>query len=557
MVALASWAGLAASAATAQQPAAPETVTIKGQVFYVCPRDRLRAAGLAVSELPREQNAFYALIEAANQFVDLPPDLTEAYQAAVDGRWPEGEAGRRLAEWIEQNRPALEQVRQALQRPGYQAPLLFGSPAEAERASFSMCLFPCLTAHRNLAKLMVVEGAFLRSQGQADAAMDRYLEASRLGSRLTGEPSALIDGLVGIAIQNLTLSAITQLVETGSVSGDVLTEAARTLDSLNAAGPDWERLITVERTLCQMMIDDVVDGSLPLGWFDPEPDMSVAGGGPPPGWADLVRRLRRLYLPDRAMKQQIARYFDEVAGAGRPHPDGTVRTIDEARLFEAIPAWNVVGRVFTPSFSHTMEMVLRARSNAERARLTVAAAAYKSAHGRWPVALADLVPTYVASVPPDPFTGAEFEYRPPAASGSPPKGLELINRKNEAEYLEKRKFAAILSPRASRWRRYVLESSERYRFTDAQRTSAEAILREIEGRAARYEQAEGAKLHQLIEADRVAEMEEKVGPLRDLFAELQRRIDGLATASQRAAATSRPAEEQKRRSHQGPPPTGR
>ncbi len=533
--------------AVAQKPAEPECITIGGQVFFLRPPERLRAAGLTVSDLPPEQNAFYAYVEAINRMVVLSGDLTEARQAATEGRWPEGEAGQRLAGWLDQNRSAMEQARRAMDLPGYHMPLMFASEAEAERASLVAALLPPLAGYRQLAELLVVEGAYLESQGRADAAMGDYLAAHRLGNQIGGNSNLLLEGLVGMAINNLAARSITRLSETGVVSADMLKNAARQMETLAASGPNWERLTAGEKAFSQACVDEIVAGPGVLGWLNADATFMDPGGVDRNGWSDLFQRLKRLYLPDRAMKRHIARHFDDLAEAGRLQPDGTVRTIDEGRLFVEIPAWNVLGRAVAPSLSRVMEMTLRASSNAERAKLTVAVAAYRTEHGQWPPTLGALTPDYVARIPADPFTGTEFDYQV-SADGTPVvKGLEQITNRNEAEYLNKRKFAAILTPRASRWRRYVQEACDSVGFTDAQRTSVETILRDVESRAARYEQAEGAKLQQLIEADRAEELAEKVGPLQELFAELQKRIQALATAKQRAAAATQPMEKHERR----------
>lgn len=537
---------LIAVPAAAQKPAEPESITIGGQTFFPCPPERLRAAGLTVPDLPPEQNAFYTYVEAINRMVVPPGDLTEAHQAATKGRWPEGEAGDRLAEWLDRNRPALEEARRALDMPGYYMPMLYSSPAGAARASQIDGLLPALSGYRQLAQLMVVEGAYLQAQGQADAAMGSYLAAHRLGNQIGGNPGLLLEGLVSIAINGLAAQSVTRLCATGAVSTDALKNAAHEMEALAAAGPTWERLISAEQPFSQACIDEAIARSTAFGWFGADAAFMGPGGIQEPGWGDLGRRLKRLYLPDRTMKKHIARHLDDLAEAGRPQPDGTIRTIDEARLFEAIPAWNVIGRGFAPSLSRVMELVLRARSNSERAKLTVAVAAYQAERAQLPPTLAALTPDYISTLSADPFTGAEFDYQATTEGRPAVKGLELITNVNEAEHLKKRKFAAILSPRAARWRRYVQESCENYGFTDAQRTSAEAVLRDVESRAARYEQAEGAKLQQLIEADRAEEVAEKVGPLQRLFTELQKRIDALPTAQQRAAATTQPVEMRER-----------
>jgi hypothetical protein len=186
-----------------------------------------------------------------------------------------------------------------------------------------------------------------------------------------------------------------------------------------------------------------------------------------------------------------------------------------------------------PSLSRAHEMSLQAESNFVRTRLNLAVAAYQREHGSPPATLAALVPKYLPGVPSDPMTGFDFEYAPSTPHAN---GLNLITSSNEADVLrQKRRTPAILSPRAARWRRFVENYSGRHDFTPAQRTAAEAILRDVEARAAAFELGHGATLQSLIDSGRTKEAAKKLAPLDELFRELQKRVDRLPTAEQRAA----------------------
>jgi hypothetical protein len=218
-----------------------------------------------------------------------------------------------------------------------------------------------------------------------------------------------------------------------------------------------------------------------------------------------------------------------------------VITIEEDTLFNSVPAWNFPARMILPSLSMTYEVMLMTRSNFERAKLSLAVAAYRADQGELPPSLAALAPTYVASIPADPMTGYDFDYKLATDDAKGYKGLDRVTGENRAELQKKRQVPAILSPRASRWRRYVQSVCDRYQFSEPQRTAAEAILRDMESRAGQYEQTQGAKLQELVSAGQSDELSRKVEPLDRLFNELKQRLEALPDAKQRAAA-SQPAE---------------
>ena len=536
----------------AEPPAAggekSDIITIRGEQFRPYSADRLRGYGYEVPDLPRERNAAFVYVDAINASVDVPKDLQEAFDAATSGNWPEGEPGQRLAGWLEQNQKAIDLTHRAAAIPDYYFPPLV--KAGDEDPPLVAVLLPSLSNQRQLGRILAVHATYLRTQGQADEALNDLLVAQRMGNQIS-HGNTLIEGLVGIAIGGLADKAVAQLADSGEASPEALKAAVAEMDRLTASLPNWEEMISREQIFGQSFIDDAIDmpgglSMLQMGMINGPPQYEETG------WTRLSRRLKRLYLPDRVMKKQLKAHYAALASAGKPREDGTIVPIEEDKLFANIPMWNIPVRMIAPSLGRANELTLRSHSNFQRAKLALAVAAYKAEQGTPPPTLSSLAPKYVASIPIDPVTGSDFDYTVESGDRPAVKGLEQIGKDNEGEILKKRRAAAILNPRASRWRRYVQSVCERYQFTDAQRASAEAVLRDMEARALRYEQAEGAKLKELVDADKPSEeLNKKLGPLDKMFNELKQRLEALTTADQRRAAAQQQAEPK------APPPTGK
>jgi len=77
--------------------------------------------------------------------------------------------------------------------------------------------------------------------------------------------------------------------------------------------------------------------------------------------------------------------------------------------------------------------------------------------------------------------------------------------------------SAILSPRAAKWRRTVEALLREVPLHGQQRSSADAVCREMEARAGKYDQSQGQKLAQLIEAGQSPELAKRLGPLDQMF----------------------------------------
>ncbi|MBK8269104.1 MAG: hypothetical protein IPK83_12675 [Planctomycetes bacterium] len=256
----------------------------------------------------------------------------------------------------------------------------------------------------------------------------------------------------------------------------------------------------------------------------------------PDGWTRLSAALSRVYYPDRAVKKHFNDHFDYMIRATAKRDDGSIgELVDEDKMFEKVPAWDIVSRMLMPSLSRAHELTLQGESNFVRAEVSLAVAAYKLDKGVPPPTLSALVPQYLPDVPADPMTGYDFEYAPAGGDGKP-TGIAQLTRESADELRKKRRTPAILTPRASKWRRFVMGYAKRHEFSDSQRSSAEAILRDIEARAASFERTQGATLQSLIDAGQAEAAMAKMGPLDELFVELKRRLDTLPTAKQRASA---------------------
>jgi hypothetical protein len=131
--------------------------------------------------------------------------------------------------------------------------------------------------------------------------------------------------------------------------------------------------------------------------------------------------------------------------------------------------------------------------------------------------------------------------RPPAETQSTvPKGSP---RKKSAE--QDRKAAKPEAPQQARplneWERYVRDFIQRHDLTMSQRHSALSILRDLTFRADQIERSVRPRLAEAqdisdnkIRNQRIAALRQ---PIDGLFYQLQRRLDGLLTASQRSKAT--------------------
>lgn len=509
-----------ASPLSGQTAAGKPTFNLRGQEYQVIPRDKLIARGLSPPDVPDDENAAWVYIEAMNAMVDPPADQTAFDEALSTGRWPEGEAGAQLAEWLDKNADAIALTRKAAAMPQYYMPLARNDDSD----SLVAALLPTLGPMRSISRLMTINAVRERSLGHADVAVDDALVLHQL-SQHAAHGTTLIEGLVGVAIAGLAEKNLRWSIDEGQLSADKLTKVSSELDKLSRTQADWEQWVRGEERLSEGHIDDIMDmDGLIQGFFYPDAAYGSPASANPSGWQMLARRLKRLYLPDRLMKKHTRTYFNRLVAAARWDDGGPGLNETDEELMASIPKWNVVAHMMLPSLSRTYDTTVMRRANFERTRVAVAAAAYKKAKGVYPARLADLAPTYLPEIPKDPLTGREIEYSP-AADGGSYTGLEAVEGDKARAFFERRKARAEMrrADAMHPWRQLVTEYAEKYQFDEAQRTSADAILKDMQRRAEAY----------------VKSLESKTKPdpekEKAMTAELTRRLDDLLTDAQRSA----------------------
>ncbi len=98
--------------------------------------------------------------------------------------------------------------------------------------------------------------------------------------------------------------------------------------------------------------------------------------------------------------------------------------------------------------------------------------------------------------------------------------------------------ASAVAPALHPWEVHVRSFIEEHQLSEAQSTAAMALLKELRTRASQIELAQADRIHEAERLPDPAARKKRLAELRqpvdDLYKELQRRLDGLLTASQRA-----------------------
>ena len=392
-----------------------ETVRIRDHEYTVWPVDDLQARGLDIPNIPRDKNAAWQYIAAANAYVELPRELSDALEYAVYKGWPEGQTD--LADYLKLpgNQRAIEVVRLAGSLEQCQMPY-FGDPGQ----SIIAVLLPNLSPMRFLAKLMVADGRRLEAEGRVGDAFDRYIAVMTMGEHIA-QCHTLIEGLVGIAIWTRANEAAVDAALNRSVPKKHLQVFQSRLNRGATKLPSVKRGLAGERAFGPIMVDELC--ARPLRVLSTM--RSLANGTdefgewrtsiPQDGWGKLELRLGRLFLPDRAIKRHMDGFYDMVARrAAVGAADAAALDFDDERyLNEEIPLWDVFSRGLLPSLSRATLLGERTKAELATTRALVAIRLHMLANnGDRPADLEEVAKKLPDSALEDPFSGTLLKYRP-------------------------------------------------------------------------------------------------------------------------------------------------
>jgi len=389
-----------------------DRIKIRDQWFNVWPTEDLKARGLDVQTLPKDQNAAWRYIDAINAYEETPPEIAEAFQYAVQIAWPEGQT--ELAAYLNRpaNQRAFELIQEAAEVERCQLPYF----RSRESDGILSVLLPNLSHMRILGKMLTADARRLESQGDFAGAMRRYRTVMTMAIHVD-QGITLIEALVAQALWNLSDRGVIDL----AMRKDLSEPQLRAIDDLMASMadklPSGERGIKAERTVILNLLDEFCAG--PASFLDlmsgsDEFSVTSTGIARGSGWAELQLRLGRLLIPDRIIRRNLTTLYDNAeelfAEGGIRKVSGTFDPVEF--IHEEVPRWDVFTWHMVASYENAAAISERTRTQHAATRAIVAIRAYQQEHdGTAPMRLEDALGKMPRDAVVDPFSGEPLIYR--------------------------------------------------------------------------------------------------------------------------------------------------
>lgn len=183
---------------------------------------------LSKIEIPKEENAFYLLIQAGEKiYLPKEEEKSELFTKMVEGEKWDSELAEEL---IKNNEEAFGYFEKALELPYFQIPE-WQDPKTVEFGT----IIPGMSDLRNIAKLNLIRANYLLTQGKEKEALDLIVKIIKMGHIVEDSPRpVLLSYLVGMSIKEIGLQRLRIMIPNLILSPEMLKNYVTELNQFRA-----------------------------------------------------------------------------------------------------------------------------------------------------------------------------------------------------------------------------------------------------------------------------------------------------------------------------------
>ncbi len=382
------------------QPALPawldgvKELKVGDKTFPICPEEEWTRAGFPLRRVPDDKNAAIEYVNAINLYVKEPENLSDLYSYVLQNVWIE--EAKALVPWLEQNAPAMAALREGAKKDDCMFPLL-----KAPGDPMTNFLLPHLSTMRSLARLLAIQGKYFESEGKYREALDNYLLIARVGYQVSKEP-ILISGLVGVALDSISMKAIEECIFRHDFDTQTLTWLLEKLQAAPGAADNYIIAMSGEKAFGMSVVDDLFENRVSLA--------DVLGSKPSLRVALPTAGMKLLGLK-AIMKSDFRKYWNWM-DEWNNLPDHIALRQENMRadeIVEELPAWSLA-KMLVPAISRARIAFVRDKALRSILHAEIALQIYRNQKGQYPESLAALK-GILEDIPVDPFTNEPLRYK--------------------------------------------------------------------------------------------------------------------------------------------------
>lgn len=338
------------------------------------------------------------------------------YRPWIESEFPE------IALWLKDNTVPLGRVTDATERMEYYSP--FVSPDGRDRKLVSV-LLPGIQESRSLARALLSRAMFALGSNDRFSAWSDLMTTHRLG-RLIGRGPTVIEGLVGVAIENMATEAELRLLSTMKRDIKFISRFRKQIENLPPANPMWEKLDRCERysylDICQQLAcgkmkwKEIEGGNADFQVFE---NAFGAAAVANVEWNEVLKSGNRFY--DRVVgiarlptfserKAEVQKLTAEVASMGKPPTGFELFALLANKSSATQGVSRIMNKLLMPAIQQSLFAECRCAQRTLNVKVALALAEWRCEHDSFPESLAELAPKYLAVIPVDLFNGQPLHY---------------------------------------------------------------------------------------------------------------------------------------------------
>jgi hypothetical protein len=268
---------------------------------------------------------------------------------------------------------------------------------------------PHLAGLKSLAQVFALGAVLKADQNDPRGAFKDVVSSQKLSRSLDNEP-ILISQLVSAAILTMTTESLERVLARVALPDGELLELENGFREAEATNKFWMALVGERATdgeMLRMLQEDPRAFIIMANKMSsPDEQTKVPVRNPGVGWKAIgfFERDREYFL--RAMEENIT-----ALAKGPPVSLSYTNKLDAIET-EARAGWHLMSSMFLPSFSKVVRRDADMRARLRTAATAIAVERWRVAHGgQVPDSLDGLVPSFLPSIPIDPFDGKSLRFK--------------------------------------------------------------------------------------------------------------------------------------------------
>ncbi|MHC4843692.1 MAG: hypothetical protein ACYTEE_07820 [Planctomycetota bacterium] len=325
--------------------------------------------------------------------------------------------------WIDENQQALNLTISGTEKPYYWRQYESGS----ETQELIAILMPNLSDYRKLGRALCWRAQLQVEQGQYEQVFTDLISCFRLGIHIRSGNKSLIEQLLGIAIQAISVDRIHQILSEHNLNAEQLALLQEefekvVFDENFTINMEMERLFMYDEIQRRFTEDRFGGGHLYLSRLGKLGD-NMTGYGVENYIADVLsfieatggRPIHILFThPNkRETKEKASQFYDFLTEAFRKTPAQLrAEGIDINEEVLVIREGNILLEIMLPALGRVSQVLYRDKIDVEATLTIIALIRYEKDIGEYPESLDELVSKdYLKEVPIDPFSGQAIIYK--------------------------------------------------------------------------------------------------------------------------------------------------